>query len=109
MMLVKMSSPSSSRTGVSLTQMEESEPGERGEENLSESPTLRDPRGEEEGEGGGDLYCKCKYVHQMVSFPAHTFEFNNYALCNFSNSTSARAQYGGFTLSCKSIAISLAN
>ena len=50
---MKMSSPSSSRTGVSLTQMEESEPGERGEENLSESPTLRDPRGEEEGEGEG--------------------------------------------------------
>ena len=44
---MKMSSPSSSRTGVSLTQIEESEPGERGEENLSESPTLRDPGGEE--------------------------------------------------------------
>ena len=32
---------------------------------------------------------------------------NNYALCNFSNSTSAHAQYDGFAVSCKSIAISL--
>ena len=37
---------------------------------------------------------------------------NNYALCNFSNSTSAHVQYGGFAVSCKSvasIAISLEN
>ena len=32
---------------------------------------------------------------------------NNYALYNFSNWTSAHAQYDGFTVSCKSIAISL--
>ena len=78
MMLVKMSSPSSSRTGVSLTQVEESEPGERGEGYLLESSTSRDPGEEEEG-GGGHLYCKYSfsiYVDQIVSFTAHTFEFS---------------------------------
>ena len=74
---MKVSSPSSSRTEVSLTQVEESEPGERGEGYLLESSTSRDPGEEEEG-SGGHLYCKYSfsiYVHQIVSFPVHMFEF----------------------------------
>ena len=53
-------------------------------------------------------------VRQLVLGPSKWYScfwssarINNYALRNFSNSTSAHAQYDGFTVSCESISISL--